>query len=456
MSASLVVEDGDPHPSSAAASMGHKTIGFIGGVSLLVNNVLGPGVASIPALFQQAGWLAPSAFLIFCFFATVVNAEMILYSMQMMPQNRDLSQRVEFTSMCKHYFPKKTYIIAQIFYQATFILAIVSNVVQTGHVFDFVIDAFFGDSCAVELIPRPFHSFCGTAASVISPFDSGIVFSIGLAIVAASSVPLGFFNLDDNIIVQEVAIVLMMVCILAWFGIFHVLSFNPEYIPTLGADMSQVPGVMIFNFMLASTLPSWICEKRPEVSVFRTLMVTTGVAVALFWLIGVFGGGAFEPYYDSNDDLMSMLNRLTGNLSLLGKITANVYAIASNLSSIPVLSIVMRYNLINDGLLGPTKATLFSTVVPWLLCVVFYTGRGFNLIVNYGGNCISSVVNFIVPVFLFVFAARCQSRDDLPSCSASECLTPMASPERVKLLKCLAYPVVSITVLSVVCSLTYS
>ena len=34
-----------------------KTISLIGGISFLFSNMTGPGLLTIPLLFQQAGWL---------------------------------------------------------------------------------------------------------------------------------------------------------------------------------------------------------------------------------------------------------------------------------------------------------------------------------------------------------------------------------------------------------------
>ena len=45
----------------------------------------------------------------------------------------------------------------------------------------------------------------------VTPFGTGkIVLSIGMGIVALLSIPLGYWNLDDNIIVQNVALMVII------------------------------------------------------------------------------------------------------------------------------------------------------------------------------------------------------------------------------------------------------
>ncbi|CAG8700976.1 3029_t:CDS:2, partial [Acaulospora morrowiae] len=42
-----------------AIMAGKNSISFIGSVALLVSSMTGPGVVTIPLLFQSAGWLIP-------------------------------------------------------------------------------------------------------------------------------------------------------------------------------------------------------------------------------------------------------------------------------------------------------------------------------------------------------------------------------------------------------------
>ena len=53
----------------------------------------------------------------------------------------------------------------------------------------------------------------------VTPFGTGkIVLSIGMGIVALLSIPLGYWNLDDNIIVQNVALMVIILSPLGFRG----------------------------------------------------------------------------------------------------------------------------------------------------------------------------------------------------------------------------------------------
>lgn len=46
----------DTDSSISIEFINNKQISFTGGIILLFNNVTGPGLSTIPIIFQQAGW----------------------------------------------------------------------------------------------------------------------------------------------------------------------------------------------------------------------------------------------------------------------------------------------------------------------------------------------------------------------------------------------------------------
>jgi hypothetical protein len=51
-------------------------------------------------------------------------------------------------------------------------------------------------------------------------------------------------------------------------------------------------------------------------------------------------------------------------------------------------------------------ANFLAVVVPWILTVPFYCGQGFNRIVTWTGIFTQSIVNFIVPMYMYIVAVR--------------------------------------------------
>merc|ERR1719401_2050753 len=108
---------------------------------------------------------------------------------------------------------------------------------------------------------------------------------------------------------------------------------------------------------------------------------------------------AFAPYYTSDNTLLSELHHYECGTALKASIAVSVdcYAVASNLASIPIFSIMMRYNLIEEGIMGPRAAGFVTVVAPWLISVTFYCGEGFQNIVNFAGVFTAPIANFVIP-----------------------------------------------------------
>jgi len=67
---------------------------------------------------------------------------------------------------------------------------------------DLTLIAIFKRTFAVEFFPNVGWAEASQPGSGLSPFGSAIVLSLGYIIVLMLTIPLGYFNLDNNIIVQ--------------------------------------------------------------------------------------------------------------------------------------------------------------------------------------------------------------------------------------------------------------
>merc|ERR1719469_201003 len=207
-------------------------------------------------------------------------------------------------------------------------------------------------------------------------------------------------NLDDNVILQYIAIVGLTVMAVIWAYLLMAEPVFPTAIPAVTSSQTSLIGTVLFNFAFTSTLPSWANEKRKDVSVGATFGLTMVYVVVIYSIVGIIGGMAYEPFYTTDENLFSKLN---AGSSTIGKATVTVYPMLQNFTSIPVFSILIRNNLQQSGV-NPTLCFLLAVVLPWVMSVPFYTGSGFDMISEVGGLLTSSVINFIIPVVLFVLA----------------------------------------------------
>ena len=82
-----------------------------------------------------------------------------------------------------------------------------------------------------------------------------------------------------------------------------------------------------------------------------------------------------------------MLSVLTGaSMPLYVRIFSYMFPLVALVTTIPVWSIIMRYNLLENNLCSPAAANFWSVVFPWLLAVIFYGGSLLNYVITWIGN----------------------------------------------------------------------
>merc|ERR1712113_372742 len=166
-----------------------------------------------------------------------------------------------------------------------------------------------------------------------------------------------------------------------WISLLVAEPEFPTPLPAATWSQGGLIGTVLFNFAFTSTLPAWVNEKKHDVSVAWTFGLTMVFVVVIYTVIGIIGGMAYKPFYTTDENLFSKLN---AGGSKLGQATVTAYPMLQNFTSIPVFSILIRYNLMQSGV-TPAIATFIAVGLPWLLSVPFYTGRGFETISEYGG-----------------------------------------------------------------------
>ena len=136
----------------------------------------------------------------------------------------DFQGRIELSGLARHYFPKWAYYITLLLLiislQATNIASIIissqvppphhnsntlphhHNTIPHSQTADFALVAIFKWVGGVEIYPDPGWVTADTPGDSNSPFGDVIIISLGFMLVLMTAIPLGYFNLDDNIYVQ--------------------------------------------------------------------------------------------------------------------------------------------------------------------------------------------------------------------------------------------------------------
>jgi amino acid permease len=143
---------------------------------------------------------------------------------------------------------------------------------------------------------------------------------------------MGVVNLDENIKFQWasfVGLVLVMLQFLIYF--IFLTPFYPSEIPVIGYKFTQLISVFIFSWSFPMLIPSWLNEKKPHVSINKTIWYA---AIASY--IGYAGIGMLAALSIPNLHADNVLKRLSGdNIFILTRIGSYFFALLIIAPGIP-------------------------------------------------------------------------------------------------------------------------
>jgi hypothetical protein len=89
-------------------------------------------------------------------------------------------------------------------------------------------------------------------------------------------------HLKETIFVQLVAFSFMCLLLVQFSGEFITKGF-PHSLPLFGDSISQLAGVVLFNYAYIVTVPSWLNEKQNSVSVNSTIWHASTLSSAIYF-----------------------------------------------------------------------------------------------------------------------------------------------------------------------------
>ena len=131
-------------------------------------------------------------------------------------------------------------------------------------------------------------------------------------------------------------------------------------------------------------------------------------ATAQFLLVAIFGALALPPSaFAGGADILSVIDSpkaATWGIWHISRIMTYIFPIANILTSIPVFSIIIRYNLLQlKGIKVPVIiANLFAVVLPWVVTLPFYVGDSLDTLINWSSAVFFVALNLLFPVSFWV------------------------------------------------------
>ncbi|KXS21486.1 hypothetical protein M427DRAFT_118554 [Gonapodya prolifera JEL478] len=426
---------------SWSAMLRVKTVGILGSFSLMTNNMLGPGLVSIPVLYQKAGWLLPTLALLIYTPLSVLSSLFIVEAMQTIPGNRRFKGVVEFSTLLNFFFGKKTHLFGQFILYLALQLTNVSSIVISAQTMDNLVIAIAGRTCGVAVGTGGWNAANATmsgsgATSVLgicatqstgtsSPFGSTfMLFTIGLIVTVVMIIPLGMIKLADNIFAQFISTLLTIVIFVIWVATFGLVLGDPTLeensslpsVPTVTSDfqaLSMVVGTILFNLAFVTTVPSWVNVRSPRVDIPSTLWWSSIYSSVLYVILGVLGAATLPLSFDGN--LLSAINAFVAAADVsvhfrrwlyVARATVYAFPLVTLVTSIPIFIIIVHENLVQNNVCGKRLATFLSSIVPFLVAIPFQTGGSLNTFVSWSSLFTTSLANFVFPIIIYLRSQR--------------------------------------------------
>ncbi|KAF9576857.1 hypothetical protein EC968_003364 [Mortierella alpina] len=380
-----------------------KDISFWGGTALLISNMTGPGLVTLPIVAQAAGWLPTVLGFVLVATLSTLSSLFICEAMTEVPGNEYFQSNVEFSNLVECFFGRRYHLLVQIICFLAMQTTNIASIAVSAQLFDNLLIQIFHRTCGFEIYPHPSFVCVSAQLHSASPFSGVMLMTAGVLLALVMILPLGLLKLSENIWLQLASFILMIVIVIQWIVTFFMHGLDTTLVPAVGSDIGQTFGTILFNYAFITTVPSWANAKQPSVSIHKTVGWSVTITTTIYLMVAIVGGMAFPIQSDS-----SLIQAISSspNATTLSLIAGYTFPIAALITSVPINIIVIRYNLIQSGACNMVWSNVLSGVLPWLIAIPCMTGSGLTTVINWSSLFLVSTANFIIPFILYIYSKR--------------------------------------------------
>ncbi|CAJ0750994.1 17603_t:CDS:10 [Entrophospora sp. SA101] len=321
-------------------------ISFLGSVALLVSSMTGPGLVTNSRMVDVKPMICVAIVIMLSATASLFLCE----ALSAIPGNNNFQKKIEFSSLSTLLISNKYKCLMM---QCILFISIqsinIACIILSAQTMDSLMISLLGKTCGIGIYPDS-GVFC-----VYKQLPDGSPFGDKTMLVTFV-MPLGLMDLVDNVRIQI------------------------EFVPIIGDDISQVVGTILLNYSFIITIPSWINDLNPNVSIRKSIFYSIIISTVIYLLLGIFGGMSYKMDLSSN--IISIIND-SNERSIISLITTYLFPLAILITSIPVYTIIIKYNLIRNNYCGKNLANILSSALPWIIIIPFQTGYWLNVFMNW-------------------------------------------------------------------------
>jgi hypothetical protein len=248
-----------------------KSIGEWGSFVLLANNIAGPGLMTLPIVFQQAGIVPTVSCIIAMCVCSSFSGALLSEVIQRLPGNSRYDLNIEYSALFDLIMGSTAYYIAESFFIVACMVQACTGLVETAQSLDsFLASYLLGETYGVQLWPTlEFRTWVPPDPSLHDdrevdsvPFDDAgpLIVTAGYLLVSLLFFPLGRGHLKETMIVNFISFACLCV-LLAEFDLEFVTQSLKYPVPLFGGSYSQLIGVIVFNYAFVITVPAWLIGK---------------------------------------------------------------------------------------------------------------------------------------------------------------------------------------------------
>lgn len=392
-------------------------IGYIGGLSIAVNSIIGPAMLDIPFLYQKSGFIPTTLSIIIICVIMVFCCLHMSNLISMLPDNGNFQREVEYSETFRHYGGRNWFIFTQASYFLCLMCQIIASIVDTAQVVDQFFAKHLGSSGAisvnynsVRIATYDTNDCPAKHGTVCDPFefDDGYILSKGYVICLILFLPLGLLNLKENTIWQIFCFIVTIVTCLQFMFFFISRGEHFDNVSMWGESWYSLFGIILFDFTLVTAIPAWLYEKKNDVNATNVIITSTLATSLIYIVLGTLGAIALPNI--SQNMLSTMMAGHYGNQIQLG---AFVFAFVIIGLGIPLFCVLLRLNLIGSGVNVKT-ANFFAVYLPWSISWLFYNGAAIEQLLSWGGMLFTSICAFLAPLLLALIASNCDREGTIP------------------------------------------
>lgn len=380
---------------------------------------------ALPIVYQQSGWLMPTVVLIVMCCCSSLCATFLCDTISRVPGNSKFEERIEFETVFHVFMGPMWGTVAQVMFVICLMSQCIASIIDTAQVLDGFVVYLFGTTYGLEVLPVPqfrswSHRECNRDANeYCSPFQDGdvsVILTVGYMALTLLVLPMGCMNLNENIAIQIVSFTMLGLLTTVFVINYCYIGLDFQRVPMIGppSNWASALGTVVFNYAYIILLPSWVNEKKPEVSVNKTVWYSGIGATVMYILMGWLGAAAFPDVNANVLDVLVSPHQPAGLEESHGwhqfiQVCAMLFAIGIIGLGIPIFCIMMRYNLLVARVASPNMSLFWGNVFPYLVSWLLYQGNLSETMIEWTGNTTNAAINFLAPLVLTIVALSAAS-----------------------------------------------